>query len=681
MDEGTFPSHLYAIVFKIFGYSILGPLVVIFFFFSAFVITQYFFYREIFSSESISLALCLFYSLPIGYLLALSFHLTYSPVVLFLGTLSLFLSYLLYKKNRKEYIPIIGLCLGLSFWTHPLTIYFASCCMIFLVMRLRFSIKEYFKLGIYGLVGCFPMILHILSSKGVSIQYLLPESLLLNNPTEKMASILNNIFSLLTWEKNKFVYILAGLLILGVATLIFNSVKRKKFLPENIFLILAIVIICIYMLSKFESNDLLIRYLYPLYVSLPVFLVYGMIQIRKKIKNFLIAGLFLLIFFTSNISGLFKSHLLVKEADANLKQLITIMEKTGKKYWTGGFWQSFLITALSGEKLICWSQPYVKYIPYRLEYLNRGENNNFLFFKEPGSYALKYKESVNNIKENLIQYFDRSEFFLQLLDRLHVHRKKIDIGNFGLLVFDLRGHIFPLELLHRIPDTIPDLVIHQIETSNRKLYITFRNRKLSNNPGFLIHIKIQKNISLERGFSSQKELIHFQLPLPNTQLFTIKYYLDYQGIEMPHTEKEISYQMPRERLSNQRPKIEFLSGFGPIVKVENKTHRICMREVYIRINKSVSKRMHVQLRLYSQFRFTDPRWHGDYIQKVKIACNGTHVYQKSLKYGTNVIDFICMGDFVKKRENILTLRFSYHNLFDYSPWMTSALLESVTISE
>ena len=184
---GTFPYHIYALMFKIFGYSILIVLLVSLIFYLAFITTQFILFKEVFSSSNLSFILCLFYCLPIGHLLAVSFHVGISfSLVLFLSSLTIYLSFLIYKKNREDLIPILGFCLGLLFWIHPETIVFAISSFIIVALKFRFKLKKYIHLLIYSLIGGFPFILSEIGRKFASLEYLFSGRKVINIPLDKI---------------------------------------------------------------------------------------------------------------------------------------------------------------------------------------------------------------------------------------------------------------------------------------------------------------------------------------------------------------------------------------------------------------------------------------------------------------------------------------------------------------
>lgn len=679
---GTFPYHIYALMFKIFGYSILIVLLVSFIFYLAFITTQFILFKEVFSSSNLASILCLFYCLPIGHLLAVSFHVgTSFSLVLFLSSLTVYLSFLIYKKNREDLIPIIGFCMGFLFWIHPETIVFALSSFIIVALKFRFKLKKYIPLLIYSLIGGFPFILSEIGRKFASLEYIFSERKILSIPLDKIKTMMDNMIFLVSTEKNFLNFIYIFLIFLGILGIIYLSFMKKKFLPENIFVIFVIVFIGVYILSRYSNVRLAhARYLYPVYFVLPVFLVSAFNLLKRKIKYIPMISLFLIILIFNNINDTSRSYSLVKRAHTNLKKIIHAMEVTGQKYWVGDFWQVFLITGLSGEKIVCWSYLHEKYFPYKLWYFNQGNNNNYVFFKESGSYAVKFKKMFQHIAGNLDRYFDQSVEFIKLLDRLGIEAKKMKIGDNCLLVYDISSTVMPEVFGAPVPEKIPELTLSKIECSEGFLFISIKNKQISEKFPFRLHFEIPNYSSVLRGLPLDREKVKLRIPFPPKKSFKIRYYLDCKGLTIPSTLREIIYSPSDQDLSARQKGIMYLTGFSPVWKIFGKRRRICEKEVNFEINKLLNKNSKVRLYLFSPFSFSDPFWYGNFFQEIRIEINGDYLKERRLDEGENIIEFDLKDAKLHKVRNFIKLKFKYHLPFEFNPlWKTSALLEKIEI--
>jgi len=679
---GTLAYHIYALIFRIIGYSIFIPVLTCFIFYLCFIITQFVFFKEMFSSYNLSFILSFFYCLPVGNLFALSFLVgTNLALVLFLCSLSMYLSFLVYKKNKRGLIPLIGFCLGLSFWVQPITIYFIVCSFIFIALELRFMLKKYIGLIIYFLIGSFPFVLFQISHKFGTFSYLFSGTKIRGMPFEKAKEIIGNIAYIITsGEKIFFHHIYIFFIFAGMIGIIYLSIKKKKFLPENIFVIFFVLFLLIYTFSKFSADVLFVRYLYPLYFAFPFLLVAIFNLIRRKIKYVLMLAMFLIIFF-SNIKATSTSYLLVKRAHINLKNIISAMERTGEKYWIGEFWQITLITGLSGEKIIGHSFTREYYSPYALWYSNQGNNNNYVFFKEAASFSVKYDELSQHIAGNLDRYFNnQSRNLIDLLDRLNVKTKKQKIGDYCWLIYDISSQVFPGAIEAPIPKQIPELALTNIEYSRGNLFLTFKDKVLSNSSGFRIHLEIPGYSSFVRGFTSDEKELSLRIPFPRRKSFMLRYYLDYRGTQIPATIQKLSCLPLPEALEERRQRIVYLSGFGPRIEVFGEKQRICEKKVAFEINQTLGKTHRIRVHLFSPFEFSHPCWGGVYSQKVKIYLNDQYIMEERIEDGRNVFEFEIKAPHFKNRSNIITLKFKYHLPFEFAPlWKTSALLGRIEI--
>jgi len=678
---GAFAHHIYALVFKISGYSIFVIVLLYFTFYLGFIMTQFLFFKEIFSSYNLSLVLSLFYCLPIGDLLAVNtFVSTNYSVILFLGSLSVYFSFLVYKKNKQNLIPLIGFCLGLSFWVQFIAISFAISAFILIALRFKLILRKYFVLIFYFLIGSFPVILYEISHKLITFNYLFSGTKIQDGLFAKIKTIIGNIIFLISAESNflSFIYIL--LIFLGIIVIIYLSLKRRKFLPENIFVIFFIVHIAVYTFSKFGADLWKIRYLYPLYFALPFLLVSIFNLIRKKIKYVVMLTLFLVILVFNNIRETQANYLLVKRGHSHLKKIIHTMEMTGERYWAGNFWNVILITALSGEKIIGYAYNYEEYFPYRLVYFNQGDNNNYVFFKELGSTAVKYKQELQENIKNYDLFFDQSKNLVQLLERLNVKAKVERIGDYCLLIYDIRAQVFPLTIQAPIPQQIPEIELEKIESSKAYLSLIFRNKTISEDSGFRLHFGIPGYSSKVKGFSLENEEIKMRIPFPRKKSFRIKYYLDYMGIKIPSTAKEVSFSPSPRHLRKRKKEVVYLSGFGPEARVSDEKMKICEKEAKFEINKKLQEESRVRLHLYSPFQFSHPYWYGEYFQEVKIYVNDRYLTEKRLEDGENIIELEMRGTQLKKRANFITLKFKYHLPFKFARlWKTAALLDKIEV--
>ena len=676
---GTIAYHFYAFLFKILGYSILTLTLAHYLFFLGFIIIQFILFKKISGSSMFSFIATLFYCLPIGELLGASFSVGGNiSVYLFLGSLCIYLSLLIYKENRENLLPVVGFFLGIAFWLHPITIIYAICSFIFIVLRNKFIWRKYLSLIVSFLFGFLPAILYEIGHQFPTLRFLFSGSEYQSDLNEKIKAALEPIISLISLEQNFLNFVYLSLLCVGALSVIYLSRKKREFVPESIFVIFFLLFPVIYVFSKF-SDPLLAgnRYLYPLYFCIPFLLLSFLNLMKKKIKYILMLMLYLVIIVFSNIQETYSDYLSVKKSHFKVKQILNVMEKSGEKFWAGEFWQIILMTAISSENIIGWSYTHEDYWPYKLMYFNK-DNNNYLFCKAiTGSHDLKLKDFGEVFTGHFQRTLRKANNFVSVLKNYAIEAKaeKLDECWF---IFDVATQIFPQTIQKARAKTIPDLSLMKTEESGEYLFLTFRKKESSNVSGFRLHIEIPGYCSLIRGLPPKKNEIKVAVPFPPQKSFVIQYYLDYLGMRIPTTLDDILYSPSSDEFGISNKKMIYLSGIGPFVNIEGKRMRVCTKEVRLKINKDSRKKSRVVFYFHSPFQFSHPYWYGNYSQQVQVNVNKRPLNFYTLKDGENIIEIDMNHSYFNDGTNFVTIISKYHLPFDFAPfWKTSILLNKV----
>jgi len=657
---GSLSQHFFAFMFFIFGYSVFLLKLSTLFFYLVFIIIQFLLIKEIFSF-SFSLIISFFYCLPIGHLINVSFDNTgaYS-LVLALGSSLIYISYLIYHRNRENLIPALGFLMGISFWAHQITLCFILTSLIIVAFKVRLHLRKYLTLSFFALIGSFPLLMQEIYEKFVLLRFLFPGRMQVMS-WEKLERTAKQTVSLFSLENNPLNYIFFMLLLLGFMLLVYLSFRKKRLLPQTIYSLFFIIFYLMYLSSGF-SNISVVRYLYPLYFCVPVLLIAVFLFLKSRIKYFISVALILILFFFLNLEKSHSGYLETKGRHLHLNRVIASMEETGERYWLGRYWTAYLITALAKEKIIVDSYTVNRYYPYRLYYYNRGQNNNFVFLRGKGHPEREHAEKLTN-----------------LMKILSIGFKKKTIGDCWL-IYDVESPVFLNAFIGYVPSRIPSLDLAQVNSSKKYVHLVFKNEETVEDSGFRLHIEIPGYSSMVRGISLEKEVIKMRIPFPRKKSFKIEYYLDYMGHRIPSTLKEVSFSPSARHLRKRKKEIVYLSGFGPKVTVSDKQMRICAKEVKFEINKKLKQESRVRLHLDSPFQFYHPYWYGEYFQAVKIYVNDVYLREKRLDDGENVIEFVMRGTQFRKRANVCTLKFRYHLPFEFTPlWKTAALLDKIEV--
>jgi len=231
---GSLSEHFFALVFFLFGYSVFALKLSTLLFFLAFITVQFIFLEEVFGFD-FSLCVCLFYCLPIGHLITVSFDNTSAyPLVLFLGSLLLYLSYRVAYKNEVQLLPWVGFLMGLSFWTHQISFAFIVTSFAFLAVKFRLKVRKYFSLTVFAAIGCLPaLILEVIEGFPL-IRFLSPDGSKIFL-AERVDRAVRFILSLLFLKESPQNAILLIPIALGLGIPVFFAIKTKKVPPEGIF--------------------------------------------------------------------------------------------------------------------------------------------------------------------------------------------------------------------------------------------------------------------------------------------------------------------------------------------------------------------------------------------------------------------------------------------------------------
>ncbi len=680
VQESSTLMHVYALIFILFGYSTLLPRVAALCIYLGFVVVQYLFLHRMFSSRFAALV-CLFYCLPVGHTLITSLNLSGDfPSILFLGSLVLYLTYLIYSRDKENLLPVLGFLMGLSFWVHQMTITCILTSLFVLVLKYKLRIKKYVTLGLYVFIGVFPVVLsevmtgfgllgHLLSGSGARLPFF---ALI-----RRSYGILGN---LLTRQDNILSHFFVFLVFVGFFVFLFLWHKHKSFLPHGIFVVFFVFFFTIYLLSKFSSRIILsVRYLYPLYFVLPVFLFALIFLIAPKIRYIFGIALLTMLFVSANLTGFYLDYVSVRTAQTNVRETVEAMVATGEKYWAGGFWDAFQVTTISGESVVACEYPDLGHYPaYRLSYHNLSKNNNFLFLQEIGIYRLAYREMLDRISSNLDRKMSQAESLLRAMESFEIAHNKKNIGN-NLLIYGVDQAVSLEALQFEMPEFYPRLILQKVESSRGQLRLIFQNVRPSQIRSFRLHVEIPGYASEIIPIPTARNDFEARIPYPDNQPVDIRYYIDYLGMNIPTSVGVYKYSPDLAKPEKVRKRIMILQGRGANVKISGIEYRILEQEVSLEFNQPTKRRLQVRLHIHSPLDFSNPGWHGDFYQDVSIDVNDHHFATIRLRDRDNVIEIVQEGEDLKNR-NTVVLRFKYHWAFKFMPWwMTSALLEKIEL--
>jgi len=244
-------------------------------------------------------------------------------------------------------------------------------------------------------------------------------------------------------------FILAGFVYLTAV-----SLKKRAILPPAAFCLFSFLFFLLYLFSYFGTKSA-VRYFYPLYISLPVLFLAMSLVFKSRVRNVLPFGLVALLFIFFNMRPSLSQYETIKDRHVRIARAAGAMQKTGQRYWCAEYWTAYLLTAVSGEKLVVNALTHDRYPPYTLAYWNRTEKDNFVFFlKETPGEEARYSNIVG------------------WLAAFGIPAKKENLED-GRLLYDLDSRFYPESQFREIPPQYPHLEIDTLYTTGGYLFMIF----------------------------------------------------------------------------------------------------------------------------------------------------------------------------------------------------------------
>jgi hypothetical protein len=659
---GSLSSHYYALAFRIFGYSVFVLKWATLLIFLAFMTVQFYFLKEVFSS-SLALAVVFFYSLPINPLVQAGLDNTSAfPLVLLLGSLLLYLAYLIGFRSREELIPALGLTMGLAFWTHQITTALILTSFLIAAAKVRWNIRKYAVLAYWAFLGFLPQFLVEVFFGFKLVPFLMHGKRVVNG--DKFRAALDFTSALLTPSRRPVRFFFLGLVLAGFVAILARAWKRRAARPQTIFCLFPSIFIILYILSDF-SNRGVIRYLFPLYVALPVLMLAGFQFLRPRLRTVSSLALILLLFLAFNLKDSLELVDQAGQRHRRIGQVAAAMEETGRRYWMAEYWSAYLLTAVSGERLIVDSYTINRYLPYSLAYWNATDKDNYVFL-------------FRNEPEEQTRY----DLFLRWKEKVGFGGKTREVGQCRL-VYDIEPRIFRRILFMDPPSAIPRLELEGVEPEGGYLKLLFQNKAPGTiNLGFWLTVEIPDFSGRKEWFSLKQPEILVTIPFPNRNSFTIRHYIDYIGIKIRASEHEDVVALPADAVRERSGPVVYLRGIRPEVPRQKTDRMICEQESSFEIQSAAGRKMRMRLVLDSPFEFRSWRWYGKYAQAVNIDVNGHALAERQIEDGRNIAVIPVPSEILRPGANIVNLKFRYQLWFSSRPlWLKVAFLEKVDLEE
>lgn len=653
--QGSLPQHFSALLFGLFGYSVFLAKLSAFIVYLVFICVHYGLLRKIFGVLPAA-AISAFFVPPLPDLVIAGFDIGSGfPFVLLFVSLIFLLTHAIVFERDDRPIPLLGFLMGLSFWTHQISVIFIGTSILFLLPALKLRWKKYGALVFFSAVGAFPLILNEIYRKFVLAKFLLPVGPGEMDPLP-IGSYKDLVLSLLVSDSGPTAWIVIILLLAGSAGLVVLSLKNGKLRPSLLFVAYAALFSVVYILSDFGRTGV-IRYMYVLYPAFPVLFAGVFLPLGKRTGAPVLAAFFILLFFAGNGSSHRDFVSNVKAKHVFLSNAVAAMEETGERYWLAEYWTSYLLTAISKERLVVASSTVRRYYPYKLFY-DSGDNSNWVINRDTPAEEIKARDLID------------------LLDSLGVPYGFREVGTMALF-FRIGSYLYPRFPMADPQEAWPDIRLEKTRVADGLLELLFVRENDAPTGGYRIHVEIPGYFS--RFFALPPgDRFTLAVPYPEQPEFSIRRRLAYAGLDIPDTLRETACVLTKEELRRPRNAVVFLAGVGPRKEIEGRGMHALQKNASFEIQVGAGPETRLAFHLHSPFQFDNPFWYGNYRQEVSILVNGVLIGDKALRDGDNVLRLDIVRPPFRAGRNRIDFEFRYAMVFSiYDLWKTATHLERI----
>jgi hypothetical protein len=659
--QGSFPQHAYALLFWIFGYSVFLVKATALAVFMAFIAVQYFLVRDVLSREAAILASA-FYALPFMHLVLASFDVGSGfPFVLLFGALIFSLTRRIVVRDEDRLVPALGFVMGLAFWTHQIAIIFLLTSSAFLLFHFRLRIGRYAALAASFLVGLLPVVMSEAYWNFPLMRMLFASERSWEVSGTKAGNFFRLLAELIAGGASRAVFFGCVLLGLGLTVLAVKSVRGRKIRFSAVYPVYAAAFLAVYLLSSSSSTPI-IRYLYILYMLIPVLFVAAFSWIRSAPARVSATAGVILLFFLAGSGRTAAAHFdSVRDHDSELAAVTAAMERTGQKYWRGHYWISYLLNSVTAERLIVASTTVERYPAYALLQDTESDISNYVFLRDIPAQVQASEEFVALLKTTGKSF-------------------RTDEAGLWLLVYGIRGNVFQKNIFFPPDAPIPRVVFDGAEPGPRAAVLHFSATAPLTTGACRLHAEIpgfcDRSAPLPPG-----ERFTVELPYPPDRRVKLRYYLDYQGLFLDPTEAFADVEIPTPPPDWAPDSLEPLRGFGPTETQTGRNWPSLERRAAFRVNRPLAPHERILLVLYSAFNFDDLFWHGRYIQTLDLSAAGRPLRTESLKDGHNTIVLEGASLPAGPEPMVIELAFRWAKVFGNDHWKTAAYLEELKIDQ
>jgi len=536
--------------------------------------------------------------------------------------------------------------MGLAFWTHLMTVPFILTAGVGLIVRYRLKVMKYLNTALFFSIGAFPFILfEAFAGFGGVGQSFSGEKMVLS--ADRFQWFFKEAGKLITSRPSFRIVLLFLCVLVGIALLVRESWRKRSILAGNLYAIYLAFFLITYFSSAY-SGAFRPRYLYPLYFVLPVLALAPFGWIKLRLAKILALALAASLFLTPDGWRLYAAD--VKNAarrDGQLETLAEAMTQTRQRYWQADYWDAYLLTAISGERLIVCPLTVKRYKPYELEYNNTAHPTNYLFNLDTPEKAF----SAGTLRKTL--------------GRLNVAFKGRRLFERYVLTYDIPAWIPSHVLIRPFPERPPEMIPLRIVRSPDHLALECRVLNPPALTGFSARLNVPGTCSVLNVLLPGQETAVLDIPVPPRGPAKASLFTDFVGIPLGGTARVLDLEQIPFVSSAKLLDVVPVSGLTSPLLIHDRNGRLCSREAEFQIPAGTGAPSGIRLGLFSPFTFRDAFWYGRYEQVVEVFVAGRSQGRFRLEDGENDI-LIPFKDVSSSNGRIpLRLMFRYQMVFDY----------------
>jgi 4-amino-4-deoxy-L-arabinose transferase-like glycosyltransferase len=660
---GSFPSHVYALFFKVFGYSIFVLKLATLLAYLGFIALIFLLFADLFEVAPAAV-MTAFFILPIGHLVLISLDNSSGfGFVLFFEAAILWGARRAVATGSARVLPPLGFVMGLAFWTNQAAATVILTAVLYLVWKLRRRWTALFTLAGFAALGALPLVYQEISNR-FQIFYFLFGGEKGGLFREKLAETAKLFQSLLSPDGRIPLWAIGLLMLAGFAALAVRAIRSKGKDPVSLIVLFTVLFVGLYFSSRF-SDKLLIRYLYPSYIVYPVLLSAGLLAlpVKRKLRIALISVLIAGLFIWDNAGPAGRYLETARKGERIFRHVVETMVRTGRRYWSASYWVAYHLTAIAGERVIVDSYTNNRFPAYRLGYTNNQNGENFVFIGEGDTTDAACAYNLDN-----------------LLKAFSIPYRK-DSGPEWSIFYGIPVQISPATLWEEPPSRMPQVGIRDAREENGLLRLDFASSGSQASSDFRIKAEFPGYSSVSTPLPPAAASASVLLPIPEAGAVPLRYSLEYLGFPIRSSEAELVWR-PTGPISPRKDGCLFLSGFSEPMRIGDRDVRICGKTAALEATLGEGRAGKLRLVLESPLQFADLNWHGRYEQSVRIRIEGRAPYERLLADGLNTVDIDLGGASPGRRSVRVDLEFRYHFRFDLiTYYLAAAFLEKAEILE